>query len=36
MYNGIRHFVFVMPPLAAPAGGLAGAWIAARAVRFGR
>jgi hypothetical protein len=35
MYNGIRHFVFVMPPLAV-AGGLAGAWIAARVVRFGR
>ena len=29
MYNGIRHFVFVLPPLAV-AGGLAGAWIAAR------
>jgi hypothetical protein len=26
MYNGIRHFVFVLPPLAV-AGGLAGAWI---------
>jgi hypothetical protein len=35
MYNGIRHFVFVMPPLAV-AGGLAGAWIAERAARFGR
>ena len=42
MYNGIRHFVFVLPPLAV-AGGLAGAWIAnwianwtvARAARFG-
>ena len=37
MYNGIRHFVFVMPPLAV-AGGLAGAWIvrwmAARTSRF--
>jgi 4-amino-4-deoxy-L-arabinose transferase-like glycosyltransferase len=30
MYNGIRHFVFVLPPLAV-AGGLAGALIAARA-----
>ena len=30
MYNGIRHFVFVLPPLAV-AGGLAGAWIAERA-----
>src|SRR3954468_24743216 len=27
MYNGIRHFVFVLPPLAV-AGGLGGAWIA--------
>jgi 4-amino-4-deoxy-L-arabinose transferase-like glycosyltransferase len=27
MYNGIRHFVFVTPPLAV-LGGLAGAWIA--------
>jgi len=27
MYNGIRHFVFVLPPLAV-AAGLAGAWIA--------
>ena len=35
MYNGIRHFVFVMPPLAV-AGGLAGAWIVGRAARFGR
>jgi len=26
MYNGIRHFVFVLPPIAV-AGGLAGAWI---------
>jgi hypothetical protein len=26
MYNGIRHFVFVMPPLAL-IGGLAGAWL---------
>jgi hypothetical protein len=26
MYNGIRHFVFVLPPLAV-AGGLAGTWI---------
>jgi hypothetical protein len=29
MYNGIRHFVFLTPPLAA-LGGLAGAWIAAQ------
>ncbi len=27
MYNGVRHFVFVLPPLAV-SGGLAGAWIA--------
>ena len=33
MYNGIRHFVFVMPPLAV-AGGLAGGWIAARLGRI--
>jgi hypothetical protein len=35
MYNGIRHFVFVVPPFAA-LGGLAGAWIARRLERFGR
>jgi hypothetical protein len=35
MYNGIRHFVFVLPPLAV-LGGLAGAWIANRVARFGR
>jgi hypothetical protein len=35
MYNGIRHFVFVMPPLAI-AGGLASAWIERRAIRIGR
>jgi hypothetical protein len=39
MYNGIRHFVFVLPPLAV-AGGLAGAWIvnwiAARAAPVSR
>ena len=29
MYNGIRHFVFVAPPLAV-VGGLAGAWIISR------
>jgi len=34
MYNGIRHFVFVLPPLAV-AGGLAGAWIAGHAARVG-
>jgi Dolichyl-phosphate-mannose-protein mannosyltransferase len=35
MYNGIRHFVFVAPPLAA-LGGLAGAFIAQRLARLGR
>jgi hypothetical protein len=35
MYNGIRHFVFTMPPLAA-LGGVAGAWIARRLERTGR
>jgi hypothetical protein len=34
MYNGIRHFVFMLPPLAI-AGGLAGAWLAARSARWG-
>jgi hypothetical protein len=29
MYNGIRHFIFVMPPLAA-LGGVAGAWLLER------
>ena len=29
MYNGIRHFVFVAPAIAA-VGGLAGAWLIAR------
>jgi len=37
MYNGVRHFVFVLPPLAV-AGGLAGAWtatwIASHTARF--
>ena len=36
MYNGIRHFVFVLPPLAV-LGGLAGGWLvdaAARRFRF--
>jgi hypothetical protein len=35
MYNGVRHFVFVMPPLAA-LGGLAGAWLIDRAKLWGR
>jgi len=30
MYNGIRHFVFVLPPLAI-LGGLAGTWLLERA-----
>jgi len=29
MYNGVRHFVFVLPPFAV-LGGLAGAWLAER------
>jgi hypothetical protein len=32
MYNGIRHFIFVLPPLAV-LGGLAGAWLFERARR---
>jgi len=35
MYNGIRHFVFTLPPFAA-LGGLAGAWIAQWLERHGR
>jgi 4-amino-4-deoxy-L-arabinose transferase-like glycosyltransferase len=35
MYNGIRHFVFVLPPFAALAG-LAGAHIAERLRRYGK
>ncbi len=35
MYNGIRHFVFVMPPFAV-LGGLAGAWVIERLPRYGR
>ena len=35
MYNGIRHFVFVAPAMAA-LGGLAGAWIAERLWRAWR
>jgi hypothetical protein len=34
MYNGIRHFVFVLPPLAV-LGGLAAAWIAQRLRQYG-
>jgi hypothetical protein len=35
MYNGIRHFVFILPPLAV-LGGLAAAWISAWLGRYGR
>jgi hypothetical protein len=35
MYNGIRHFVFTLPPFAA-LGGFAAAWIYQRADRIGR
>jgi hypothetical protein len=35
MYNGIRHFVFIMPPVAV-LGGLAGAWLWERLARYGR
>ena len=35
MYNGIRHFVFIMPPVAV-LGGLAGAWLWQRLAWFGR
>jgi hypothetical protein len=35
MYNGIRHFVFVLPPLAV-AGGLAGRLLIERAMPWGR
>ena len=34
MYNGIRHFVFVLPPFAV-LGGLAAAWIARRLRHYG-
>jgi hypothetical protein len=35
MYNGIRHFVFVTPPLAV-IGGVAGAWIVERLAGYQR
>jgi hypothetical protein len=35
MYNGIRHFVFVLPPLAV-LGGLGGAWLTQAASRHFR
>jgi hypothetical protein len=34
MYNSIRHFIFIIPPLAA-LGGLAGTWLLAQAQRIG-
>lgn len=34
MYNGIRHFVFIMPPVAVLAG-VAGAWLFERLARYG-
>ena len=34
MYNGVRHFVFIMPPVAV-LGGLAGAWLWPRLARYG-
>jgi len=34
MYNGIRHFVFVLPPFAA-LGGVAAAWLAERLRQYG-
>src|SRR5262249_985459 len=35
LYNGLRHFVFVVPPFAV-LGGLAGAWIFEKARRTGK
>jgi hypothetical protein len=35
MYNGIRHFMFVLPPLAI-LGGVAAAWLVEQARRYGR
>lgn len=35
MYNGIRHFTFVLPPLAI-VGGLAGAWVLDQLLRWSR
>ena len=35
MYNGLRHFVFVVPPFAVLAG-VAGAWLYAHLPRYGR
>ena len=35
MYNGARHFVFLLPSMAV-LGGIAGAWLFEQAARFGR
>jgi hypothetical protein len=35
MYNGIRHFVFIMPAVAVLAG-IAAAWLSERLARYGR
>ncbi|HEX5508304.1 MAG TPA: glycosyltransferase family 39 protein [Pseudolabrys sp.] len=35
LYNGLRHFVFVVPPFAV-LGGLAGAWMFDKTHRYGR
>jgi hypothetical protein len=35
IYNGIRHFVFVLPPIAV-LGGVAAAWIARRLQQYGK
>ena len=35
MYNGIRHFLFVLPPFAV-LGGLAAAWVAQRLQQYGK
>ena len=35
LYNGVRHFIFVVPPMAV-LGGLAAAWVIERATAYGR
>jgi hypothetical protein len=35
LYNGLRHFIFVVPPFAA-LGGLAAAWLVERARAYGK
>jgi len=35
LYNGLRHFVFVVPPFAA-LGGVAAGWLADRAIHYGK